>query len=251
MATLAADLACALDPVQLARRAGLEPDEWQRRVLRSPARRALLNCSRQSGKSTISSVLAVHRAVYAPGSLVLLLSPSLRQSAELFRRCMGIYRALDGQPKPDAESVLKLELPNGSRIVSLPGTESTVRGYAGVGLLIVDEASRVPDELYLSCRPMLAVSGGSLLALSTPFGKRGWWYQAWKSDEPWERYEVPASSCPRIDPAFLAEERRSMGAWWFDQEYGCAFGEAEDSVFRSSDIDAAFTTDVAPLFGRA
>ncbi|MCG8456864.1 MAG: hypothetical protein MI919_11335, partial [Holophagales bacterium] len=64
---------------------------------------------------------------------------------------------------------------------------------------------------------MLAVSSGRLLALSTPFGTRGWWYEAWRSDEPWERYEIPAAECPRISPEFLEEERRTMGEWWFRQ----------------------------------
>ena len=68
------------------------------------------------------------------------------------------------------------------------------------------------DELYMAVRPMLAVSGGRLVAMSTPFGTRGWWYEAWESSEPWERYEVPATMCPRISAEFLEEERRSMGA---------------------------------------
>ena len=73
----------------------------------------------------------------------------------------------------------------------------------------------------LSIRPMLAVSGGRLIALSTPFGTRGWWYEAWRSRESWERYEISASRCPRIAPDFLDEERRAMGEWWFAQEYDC------------------------------
>jgi hypothetical protein len=245
---IAADLAMALDPVVLAERAGITPDPWQAQVLRSPASRLLLNCSRQSGKSTITAVLSVHTAVYRPGSLCLLLSPALRQSQELFRQCLDVYRALDQPIPPTAESALRLELDNGSRIVALPGKEGTIRGYSGVALLAIDEASRVLDDLYRSVRPMLAVSGGRLLALSTPFGTRGWWYDAWQSDEPWERTEVPAAACPRISPEFLAEERRSMGAWWFDQEYGCTFLDAQDAVFRRADIDAAFVDDIAPLF---
>jgi hypothetical protein len=96
---IAVDLAAALDPVVLARQAGLVPDEWQAHVLRSTAPRVLLNCSRQSGKSTISALLALHTALYTPSALVLMLSPSLRQSAELFRKCLDLYRAL-GRPVP-------------------------------------------------------------------------------------------------------------------------------------------------------
>jgi len=243
---LASDLALALDPVLLARRAGIEPDPWQAEVLRSAAPRRLLNCSRQSGKSTVA---AVHAALYEPGSLVLLLSPALRQSGELFRKVLDIYRALDHAEPPAAESALRLELENGSRIVALPGKEGTIRGYSGVRRLLIDEASRVPDELYRSVRPMLAVSGGDLDAMSTPFGTRGWWFEAWRSEEPWERVEIPATMVPRISPAFLDEERRSMGAWWFNQEYLCQFEDAEDAVFRYDDIIAALSPVVAPLYG--
>ena len=247
---IAADLACALDPVRLAEQGGFTADPWQAQVLRSTAGRILLNCSRQSGKSTVTAILAVDTALYAPGSLVLLLSPSLRQSQELFKKALGLYRALDRPVSPEAESALRLELENGSRIVSAPGKEGTIRGFSGVRLLVVDEAARVPDELYYSVRPMLAVSGGRLVALSAPFGTRGWWYEAWRSPEPWERYEVPAAACPRIPAAFLEEERRSMGEWWFEQEYGCRFMDHQDAVFRRADIEAALSADITPLFGR-
>jgi hypothetical protein len=213
-------------------------------VLWSGSSRMLLNCSRQSGKSTITATLAVHTAVYAPGSLVLLVSPTLRQSGELFKKSLGMYRAL-GRPVPaESETALTLTLKNGSRIVSLPGKEGIVRSYSGVALIAIDEASRVPNDLYVALRPMLAVSGGRLIALSTPFGTRGWWYEAWRGSEPWERYEVPATMCPRIPAAFLEEEQRTIGEWWFRQEYQCEFLDAETQAFRREDIDRAFNEEV-------
>jgi len=242
---IAADLARALDPVLLAEQAGIEPDPWQANVLRSAASRLILNCSRQSGKSTITSVLAVHTALYTAGSLVLLLSPSLRQSGELFKKCLATYKDL-GRPVPaDSETALTLTLENGSRIVSLPGSkDGTIRGYSGVDLLVIDEAAWVTDALYMSVRPMLAVSGGRLVALSTPHGTRGWFYEAWRGEGPWERYEVPATACPRISPAFLAEEQRNMGAWWYAQEYDCVFSEAETQAFTREDVDKAFREEI-------
>jgi hypothetical protein len=144
----------------------------------------------------------------------------------------------------DAENKLSLELETGSRIVALPGKEETIRSYSGVRLLIVDEAARVPDPVYFSVRPMLAVSHGRLLGLSTPYGTRGWWYEAWRGQEPWERYEVPATECPRIPAAFLEEERRTIGDWWFRQEYGCEFLDAESQAFARADVDRAFEEEV-------
>lgn len=248
MAALAMDLAAALDPVVLARRGGMEPDGWQAQVLRSTSPRILLNCSRQSGKSTVTSILALHVALYQPGSLTLIISRSERQSGELFRKCLATYRALGRPVAPVSEGALHLELENGSRIIGLPGKEETTRSFSGVRLLAVDEAARVDDTLYKSIRPMLAVSGGRLIALSTPWGKRGWWYEAWESPEPWERYTVTAQECPRIPPDFLAEEKRTLGEWWYKQEYCCEFGDATDSLFRQEDLLAAVTDTVLPLF---
>jgi hypothetical protein len=240
----ASNLKMGLDPVFWAKSAlYFDPDSWQAEVLKSTSKRLLLNCSRQSGKSTITSILALHTAIYRPDQLILCLSPTLRQSSELFHNISLFF----GQV-PDihsrSESALKLELENNSRIISLPGQEQTIRGYAGVDLLIVDEAARVSDDLYYSVRPMLAVSNGRLIALSTPFGNRGWFYESWVTQEPWQRWEIPASKCPRITEQFLQEERRVLGSYWFDQEYGCKFLDAQTQVFRREDVDAMFSEKI-------
>jgi hypothetical protein len=244
VARLSAGDAAIPDAVELAERAGFDLDGWQRDVLVSTAPRLLLNCSRQSGKSTVTALLATHTALTRPGALVLLLSPSQRQSAELFRKVMDSYRAAGQTVQPEAETLLRLELANGARILSLPGTERTVRGFSGVDLIVIDEAARVPNDLYAAVRPMLAVSGGRLIALSTPWTKRGFFYEAWTSAEPWERFEVPATACARIPAAFLAEEQRSMGELWFRSEYMCEFLDAESQAFRREDIDSAFSMGV-------
>src|SRR5215208_5104383 len=208
MAALREDLRLALDRVSFAEKLGIVPDGWQEDLLRSTSDRVLLNCCRQSGKSTMSGVIALHRALYHPGSLILCLAPALRQSQELFGKVQGFYRDLDRPIPARAERKLSLELENESRIVTLPGTEKTIRGFSGAALLIVDEASRVADDLYFAVRPMLAVSGGSLMMLSTPYGKRGVFFEEWSQGEGWERYEVSAQECPRISTSFLEDERR-------------------------------------------
>jgi hypothetical protein len=184
-------------------------------------------------------VLALHRALYHPDSLILCLAPALRQSQELFSKIAGFYRDLGRPVEAQGERRLSLELENGSRIVTLPGTERTVRGFSGVDLLLLDEAARVDDGLFYAVRPMLAVSAGALVMLSTPYGKRGVFFEEWTSGEGWQRYEVPATECPRISPAFLEAERRSMPEWWFAQEYGCEFRETEDQLFSHDMIEAA------------
>jgi hypothetical protein len=208
-----------------------------------------LLCSRQSGKSQTAAALALQAALLEPPSLVLLLSPTLRQSGELFRdKVKRLYYSL-GRPVPTVqESALTMELANGSRIVSLPGDEGTVRGYSGVALLVIDEAALVPDGLYCTVRPMLAVSGGRLVALSTPWGRRGWFYEEWRSTHPWQRARITAQQCPRISKAFLDEEREALGSRWFAQEYECSFEDVIGQLFRQEDIDAAMQCDAEPLF---
>lgn len=182
---IADDLAHALDPAAFARDAlGFDPDPWQARVLQSSGRRLLLNCSRQSGKSTTAAALALHQAIYHPGSLILLISPSLRQSGELFRKVVAHLRTLEHEPSLTESNRLSLALENGSRIVSLPGSEGTIRGFSGAALIVEDEAARVDDALYYAVRPMLAVSGGRLILMSTPFGKRGHFFETWHDGGP-------------------------------------------------------------------
>src|SRR5215211_6183738 len=227
------------DPVEFARKVGIVPDSWQERLLQSASTRVLLNCARQSGKSTMAAIIALHQALLRSSSLVLILAPAERQAKELFTKVAEFYRLL-GHPIPaDSYRKLGVELANGSRIEALPGTEKTIRGFSGVDLLIVDEAARVDDGLYYAVRPMLAVSGGRLMMLSTPYGRRGVFFEEWTGGETWERYQIPASECPRIPPAFLEAERRSMPEWWFAQEYGCEFRETEDQLFTHEMIEGA------------
>jgi len=239
MVELRDDLELALDRVSFAEALGIKPDNWQRDLLRSSSSRILLNCSRQSGKSTMAAIIALHRALYHPGSLILCLAPALRQSQELFAKVASFYRDLGRPVAPQAERRLGLELENGSRIITLPGSEKSIRGFSGAVLLIVDEAARVDDELYYALRPMLAVSGGALMMLSTPYGRRGVFFKEWTEGEGWTRYEVPATAVVRIPPAFLEAEQRSMPEWWFAQEYLCEFRETEDQLFTFEMIEGA------------
>jgi hypothetical protein len=248
---LAADLAMALDPVGLVRQAGVEPDEWQADLLRSQASQMMLLCSRQAGKSTVSAFLALHEANYGPPAPTLLLSPSLRQSQELFRTIRDALTVAGDVLGPvRQETALSVELKSGARIICLPGQEKTIRGFSGVRLLVVDEASRVDDALYQAVRPMLAVSGGRIILLSTPFGKRGFFFHEWTDGGPtWKRIKIKAEDVPRIPPAFLAQERAALPEWVYQQEYECQFVETEDSAFRYDDIAAALDPDLEPLFG--
>src|SRR5947209_4350806 len=237
-----------LPGVSIMRRLGLEPDPWQVEVLEAGHPRLLLNCCRQAGKSTVVALLGLVEALFVPGTKVLLVSRSLRQSAELFRIVTDFHRRL-GSPLRERQNAEELRLSNFSRIVCLPCKEETIRGYSRVGLLILDEAARVPDDLYRAVRPMLAVGNGRLICLSTPYGKRGFFHDAWANGGgDWARIEVPAQRVGRITPEFLAGERRAMGASWFRQEYECSFEALEGLVY--PDFARCVVAGPAPTGGK-
>lgn len=251
---VADELTYALDPVAFARdKLRFEPDEVQAEVLGFGGKRLILNCTRQWGKSTIIAIKALHKAVYKRKALVLMLSASLRQSGILFGKVRNAIA--DAGDRLGIEvtqmSALSCELSNGSKIISLPGSEETVRGYSGPDMVIEDEAAMCSDALYKAIRPMLAVSGGALILMSTPHGKRGHFYEAWNSSEGgWRKISVTADQCPRISRDFLAEEYEALGDLWFRQEYHCEFVETEDQVFSTDDIASIFIEESADaMFG--
>ncbi len=229
-------------------RLGFVPDAWQARVLKSGARQGILNCARQCGKSTVTAIMAVEQAYTEAESLTLVVSPSARQSGEFVRKAARFARKLDVNRKGDGDNEMSLLFPNGSRIVGLPGNEETIRGFSAVSLLLVDEASRVPDDLYLALRPMLAVSGGALWLMSTPCGKRGFFWETWDRGGPeWEKVRVTGYECARIQKKVLEEERQTIGERWFKQEYMCEFTEAEDGVFDMDAVQGAESSKFEPL----
>jgi len=242
LAKLRADLG-VVDPVIWAMRRGWEPDVNQRRILRSKSKRVILLCTRQFGKSTTAAMVAAHQAVTRPGSMILLVSRSERQSGELFSK----VKAFIGDERKAKDRAFEWKLTNGSRVIAVPSSEETIRSFSAVDLLIEDEAARVPDAVYKSIRPMLATSRGRLFLLSTPFGQRGHFYDAWSRMKGWERYEVPASECPRISQEFLDEEREELGETWFAQEYGCQFVSTDSALFSEVEIARAFSEHVPAL----
>jgi hypothetical protein len=231
------------DPAQWAHSmTGFTLDPWQAGVLRSRARRLAMLCCRQSGKTETVSLLAAWIALN--GGLVVVLAPSLRQSANLFRRMREhLQRAGTNFAR---ETATEIAVTGGGIAICLPGDRpSMVRGislrHAGEAALVVDEAAFVKDGLWPVASPMLAAAPQArMLLLSTPAGPAGEFHRLWTaSDEPWERVTVRASDCPRISPAFLEEERRRLGRL-FDQEYDCEFLATGAAVFSPDALAAMF-----------
>ena len=222
--------------------AGVTLDPWQREVLLTPSKRVLLNCARQNGKSTVAALVAAHTAIYTPGSLILLTSPTERQSKELFMKIRDVLRSAKVEMTEDNKSSCVTS--DRSRVVSLPGTPENIRGFSAPNMIIIDEAAFTDDELFFAAEPMLNVSKGAFWLLSTPYGKRGEFHRRWEHGEGWVKKKVTAYDCPRIDHKTIEDAKRDMPAGKFNQEYMCEFVETDDQVFGSAFIDAAFDPSV-------
>jgi hypothetical protein len=244
-------------PVEFAMSVGIEPDPWQVEVLASEHPRKILCCGRQTGKTTVAAVLAAHKALTQPGSVVLIVAPAEKQAKWLFRKVKAIYRQAGSPYGAPSDRLTGLELGNGSIIEAMPAVERTTRGPS-VDLLIVEEAAGVPDMDYYGILPTLIATRGEQVLLSSPRGKRGFFHEIWHStsdtfvsdvDDGWQRIMVRSNEVDRIRDEDLEVFRQAMPEQFFRQEFYCEWLETEGSLFSYDDIEAALAAgeDVAAI----
>jgi len=224
------------DPVLFAKLLGFKPFPYQEELLRDHSKRIVACWGRQTGKSTTAALKALHFAFTGPGRTVLIISPSLRQSELMFEKIRALIRAEVGlgpgeRMRPLEASVIsssrkRLVLSNASEIVPLPCSPERVRGFTA-HMIIVDEASFVPEELITSVvMPMLSATDGYLIMLGTPWSRDHIFYRAFSGQLPgWSVHHVPSSKCPLIRPGFLEEQRATMPEADFRREYLAEFVE--------------------------
>lgn len=197
-----------------------DPDAWQLEYLCSREKQLALCTGRQSGKSTVMSLRAILTASAGARRDVLIISPTARQSKELFIKAVDFLEHPNAKlPGIVSQSALSLELSNASRLIALPGAPKNIRGFSKIAALFCDEAAFVPSNVFNVISPMLAVSNGDLTAASTCWLPEGFFYDAMERSEDWTKWKVPATENPRISPAFLEKERRAMGDALFEAEY--------------------------------
>lgn len=242
---LALDLLRAVDPVATFERAfRTEPHEWQRAFLRTTDN-VLLVKGRQVGASTATAALALHVALYVHESLAVFVSPSQRQSQEVLLKVKAAARNLDRSLTED--SAIAVGFGNGSRIISLPGTATSVRGYSA-SLLVVDEAAYIDEETWVAVQPLVATGGRSIVQ-STPAGRRGWFFESWDApDLPrWTRLRVRTAEVANVSADFLERQRRELGPVAYAMEYDASFQESGAGMFTEDKLRALIRPDVAAL----
>lgn len=275
-------VAAALSPVGYLATLGFVAHLWQVAVLRLGLKRLCLLCARQSGKSTIVAALALWKAKFFPNSLIVIVAPTKDQAQETMTKIKELAGMDPELFDRETDSKTELVLQNGSRVVALPGTEKSVRGYSAPDLIIIDEASRVLDATYAATRPMLTNNPRAVMVLlSTPFGKRGFFHEAWNRPEVWTRFQVqpafelergvngvnvvPISETeeafkarlakgniqgfysPQHTQEWLTEELLELGEMMWKQEYGVEFVDTIDQVFDTDDIQRMWRSNLEPF----
>ncbi|HEU0121828.1 MAG TPA: terminase family protein [Bryobacteraceae bacterium] len=225
------------------------PDPHQAELMTTSAPRVLHLAARQTGKSTAAAVRAVYEALHHDNATILLAGPTGRQSGQIMTKARAISRRLgqiSGGPPPGCDG---FRLANGSHILSLPDNDDTIRGFSAPRLIIVDEAAFASTELITALQPMLAVSNGTMILLSTPNGQSGYFYEKWhESNGPWRRILCKADDCTRIRPETLEQMRQTLTASEYDQEFNCAFLAPAGQFISRELFHRALSPDVKPLF---
>ena len=224
---------------------GFAADARQAELLDSGARWLLLCCTRQWGKSTVTALRVVHHVLFRPGAMVVVAGPAERQSGEFLAKVAKFLGMLKVEWTRDGLNEHSMVLPNGSRVVAVPGREGFIRGFSAVTFLVIDEASKAADSLYTALTPMLATTDGMIWLVGTPGGQAGFFYEEWvQGGAHWKRMSVPATECGRIGAEFLARERVSMGEDQFRQEYLCEFLAGPGQMFTAEMFNACIEKDI-------
>jgi terminase large subunit-like protein len=206
----------------------------------------VLLCARQIGKSTVASYYATWHAFTHPSAIALIIAAVERQAAldlEMVRAFVLGRPALAASLVELSQTSVRLS--NGSRIYSLPaGAEgSTIRGFAA-DVVVMDEASRIPEEVFTAVLPMIATKAAPRFVLvSTPRGRLGFLYQATRNPL-WKVVRFTAEDSPLIAPGYLERMRATLSEESYAMEFRAEFIDEATSAFPFALLDDAEDPDL-------
>lgn len=224
---------------------GVEPFDYQKEFLDSDSNRKLFVAGRRVGKSRSAAWKALWYAITHSDAEVLLTAKTQRQSMELFRQIKSEIRSSKAEEDEwgiQRETRTEVNFSNNSRIVCLPlGRDgSNIRGY-GADLLIVDEAAYVPEDIFQEVlMPFLAVGENQFVMISTPRGKRGFFWKRYDEAQRGEnRYfvqQVPTWENPRVPEQWVENQKKNLTPMQFKREIRGQFDENADAYFTEEEV---------------
>ena len=165
---------------------------------------------RQTGKSTAVAVRVLHEAMSHDDAVILLASASGRQSGQIMEKARKMAKSLNLEILPPPNKCDGFRLANGSEIIALPDNEETIRGFSAPRLIVVDEAAFASEDVFKALEPMLTVSNGTFILLSTPNGQSGYFYEQWHAENgPWKKLQGSLERCPRVNQEAIENIRKT------------------------------------------
>jgi hypothetical protein len=212
----------------------LKLDNWQENLINAENQNIVIRAGRQVGKSTGVALKAFFYAINNPEKTILIIAQAQRAAGLLFEKVKSIFLEICPEEIAEEPTMTRLVLENKTRIYCLPAgrTGYAIRGYS-VDLLIADEAAYIPDPVWVAVVPMLAVTKGNIILLSTPWGKGGYFYECC-FDKDFLSFHLNSEDCPRIPASFLEKERRRLSKVRYAQEYLGEFVEDYTQFFPTS-----------------
>lgn len=142
--------------------------------------KVVVKAPRQRGKSFVSQGVLCHYALTYKNTVSAIVEPTNAQARKVFRSIKnGLWES--GVIKKANETFLEIEFINDSRIM-FKSAESgdNLRGYTVSGILVLDEAAFVSQEILELVLPWLNVHNAPMLIVSTPKIRDGVFYNYWK-----------------------------------------------------------------------
>ena len=240
---------------------GIKPLPFQVEILEDDSKNVIIVGGRQIGKSLTLAAKALWNAFVKTDQDIIIVAQNLRQAKVVFDH---IYRYVSTniliKKHTRKLTITEIKFDNNSIIRCLPAgrTGEGIRGFTAT-MIIFDEAAFIPDEVFVSLEPSLGVKGSQAIYSSTPYGKRGYFYQLYATEmaknqahRDFSIYVVPTTKNPYFSKQLLDRERQIKTPLQFTQEYEAQFVDESGLFFPFSlifscaeDYEYRFPADIS------
>lgn len=132
---------------------------------------------RQVGKSVLLIGELLYFSINHTKTVNGCISPTLNQARKLYKEILSATQN-SGVIKKKNDSLLEIEFINGSTILFKSAEQrDSLRGYTYTGLLCIDEAAYIQDEVFSIVKPSTDVHKTPVLIVSTPKFRLGFFFE--------------------------------------------------------------------------
>ena len=238
------------------------PDAWQREVSEDLDRgesRISVRSGHGVGKTALCATTMLHFLLFRDGGVkVVCTSPSGAQLFDgLFAECvLWINRLPDflrSRLDVKAKRILDVESPENRWISFRTSRIEQPEALAGIHaenvLLVVDEASGVPQPVFEAGSGTMSTLGAICLMISNPTRTSGFFFNSQKPTSRWRKYHVSCLDSPRVSDAFVEDIRSNFGegsAQWSVRVLGEFATVDEDVILPRELVESAIGRDIYP-----